>query len=248
VERHLDFARLHNFRDLGGYRGFDGRTVRWRRLYRADSLGKLVGDDLERYRGLGIRTVIDLRHPWEITDHGRVPDHDGATYHNISIEHQAWDLAGLPADIEPAQFLSERYLEVADDGVQEIRQVLDILAAPALDEADAVVFHCAAGKDRTGLITAVILELLGVSEDDIVADFALTELARDRFLADWQADHPGELPRWVGFGRSPAPAMRMFLAELTRRYGSIRGYATTQLAITPDLIASLRQRYLTPPP
>jgi len=243
VERHLEFARLHNFRDLGGYRGVDARAVRWRRLYRADSLGKLVGEDFQRYQRLGIRTVIDLRHNWEVANEGRVPEHDGTTYHNISIEHQPWDLTGLPADLDTAQFLSERYLEVADDGGREIRQVLDLLADPGPHDG-AVVFHCAAGKDRTGLIAAVTLDLLGVSEDDIVADFALTERARDRFLADWQADHPGEQPRWVGFGRSPALAMRTFLDALTGRYGSVRGYATQQLGVDRPLIEALRRRYL----
>jgi protein-tyrosine phosphatase len=222
--------------------------VRWRRLYRADSLGKLVGEDFQRYQRLGIRTVIDLRHDWEVTNEGRVPEHDGVAYHNISIEHQPWDLAALPADLDTAQFLSERYLEVADDGGREIRQVLDLLADPGpSDEDGAVVFHCAAGKDRTGLIAAVTLDLLGVSEDDIVADFALTERARDRFLADWVANHPGEQPRWVGFGRSPALAMRTFLDTLAVRYGSVRGYATHQLGVDRRRIDALRRRYLTAP-
>ncbi|MEU6640668.1 MULTISPECIES: tyrosine-protein phosphatase [Streptomyces] len=74
VERHIGFARLHNFRDLGGYRTVDGRTVAWRKVYRADSLGKLRGADWERFLGLGVRTVVDLRYPREIEAKGRVPE------------------------------------------------------------------------------------------------------------------------------------------------------------------------------
>src|SRR5690606_40750509 len=66
MKRHVEFQRLHSFRDLGGYRASDSRTVPWQALYRSDSLGKLQGADWERFLGLGICTVIDLRYPWEI--------------------------------------------------------------------------------------------------------------------------------------------------------------------------------------
>ena len=73
MHRHIEFARVHNLRDLGGYPAADGRTVAWGRLYRSDSLAGLDGDDLDRFAQLGIRTVIDLRYPDEIERNGRVP-------------------------------------------------------------------------------------------------------------------------------------------------------------------------------
>ncbi len=79
MARHVAFDRLHNFRDVGGYAGAGGATVRWGRLYRSDSLGKLRGADWERFRALGIRTVIDLRYPWEIAAKGRLPEGAGTT-------------------------------------------------------------------------------------------------------------------------------------------------------------------------
>jgi protein-tyrosine phosphatase len=75
VSRHVAFERLHNVRDLGGIRGREGWLVRSGVLYRADSLAKLDGEDLERFRALGVRAVIDLRYPWEIAARGRVPAH-----------------------------------------------------------------------------------------------------------------------------------------------------------------------------
>src|SRR3954449_11852498 len=119
VRRHVEFQNLHNFRDLGGYRGHAGRTVRWGRLYRSDSLGRLAGADVDRFRALGVRTVIDLRYPWEIEAAGRIPHHDGLAWYNLSIEHRPYNQAEIDPDVDPWRFLADRYAEVAHDGVRE---------------------------------------------------------------------------------------------------------------------------------
>lgn len=240
--RHIPFERLHNFRDLGGYTAEDGRSVRWGWLYRSDSLAKLAGEDWERFLGLGIGTVVDLRHPWEIDARGRVPDDASFTYHNLSIEHRPYDQPSLGPEIEVGPFLAERYMEVADDGVAELREALEVIA-----EADGpVVFHCASGKDRTGLLAALVLMLVGVSEADAVEDFALTELATGRLLADWRAAHGDREPKWPGYGRAPAEVMTLFLAALARRHGSVRDYAANALGVDEALTEALRERLLTP--
>ena len=242
MKRHIDFARLHNFRDLGGYATQDGRTARWGRLYRSDSLAKLAGEDWERFLALGVRTVIDLRYPWEIAAKGRVPHTDGLVYHNLSIEHRPYDQASLDPGIEPERYLADRYAEVAIDGAKEIRQALEVIAT---DGSAPLVFHCASGKDRTGLLAALVLGLLGVAEDDIVADFALTELATDRLIADYRANDRNPPLEWPGYGRAPAEIMRLFLTELATRYGSVRGYALNRLGLDDELITALQTRLLT---
>lgn len=242
MSRHIAFERLHNFRDLGGYRAAGGRTVRWGRLYRSDSLGKLRGADRDRFHALGVRTVIDLRYPWEVTRSGRVPDLDGLTYHNLSIEHRPYDQAGQDPDVDPARFLADRYLEVAQDGVTELRRALEVIA----DDTAPLVFHCHSGKDRTGLLAMLVLTLLGVHEDDVVGDFALTGLATARLVAEWHADHPDLTLRWPAYGHAPAEVMRLFLAELSNRYGSVRGYAAQHLGADDDLVTALRARLLGP--
>lgn len=240
--RHIPYERLCNFRDLGGYATGDGRSVRWGRLYRSDSLAKLAGEDWERFLGLGIGTVVDLRYPWEIEARGRVPDDPSFTYHNLSIEHRPYDQPSLGPEIEVGPFLAERYLEVADDGVAELREALEVIAT-----ADRpVVFHCASGKDRTGLLATLVLVLVGVSEADAVEDFALTELATGRLLADWRATHGGREPTWPGYGRAPAEVMTLFLAALSRRHGSVRDYAANALGVDESLTEALRERLLTP--
>ncbi|NWF25452.1 tyrosine-protein phosphatase [Streptomyces sp. PKU-EA00015] len=240
MDRHVTFERLHNFRDLGSYRAADGRTVKWRLLYRSDSLGKLAGADRERFRSLGIRTVIDLRYPWEIDAKGRVPHGDVGAYHNLSVEHRPYDQADISPAVDPWRYLADRFAEVALDGTDELRRALEIIA----DDEGPLVFHCASGKDRTGLLAAVLLGLLGVGDDDIASDFALTELATGRLIADWRAAHPGRELRWPGYGRAPEDVIRLFLADLTGTYGSLRSYVTGHVGLEEEVITRLRERLL----
>ena len=120
MDRHIPFDTLHNFRDLGGYPTADGHRIRPRRLFRADSLGKLRPGtpDWDRFLALGIGTVMDLRHPWEAEAAGRIPPHDSFAYHNLSIEHRPYDQAAATPDVEPGPYLCARYMEVAEDGIE----------------------------------------------------------------------------------------------------------------------------------
>jgi protein-tyrosine phosphatase len=240
VDRHVRLARVHNLRDVGGYRTVDGRMVAWGRLYRSDSLAKLEGDDLRRFQKLGIRTVIDLRYPDEIGRNGRVPDLPGLTFYNFSVEHRPYDQTIIDPSVAPAPFFADRYAEVALDGVVELRQTLEVIAGTG---ELPLLFHCHAGKDRTGIVAALVLSLVGVGRDDVVEDFALSNLATSRFLADrLQQGRP--IPEWPGFARAPAEAMRGFLLELDERYGSIRDYARHELGLTEDVLDALADRLL----
>ncbi|GAA2844354.1 hypothetical protein GCM10010517_00490 [Streptosporangium fragile] len=239
MTRHIEFARLHNFRDVGGYRTGDGRQVRWRRLYRADSLHWLADDDLDRFHALGVRTVIDLRHPEEIERRGRAPH--GPSYHNLSVEHRRWNVKD---DYRPeagiARFFADRYHEVSQDGRGEIRSALEVIA----EAGNApVVIHCAAGKDRTGVLAALVLRLLEVAEEDVVADYALTGLATPRLIAYWERENPGEPLPWPGFGQAPAEAMRLFLTEL----GPVRDYCLRTVGINEQTINALKDHLLQEP-
>ncbi|MFE3787013.1 tyrosine-protein phosphatase [Streptomyces goshikiensis] len=239
--RHIEFERLHNFRDLGGYRTADGRTVAWGALYRADSLGKLSGADWERFLALDIRTVIDLRYPWEIEAKGRIPQAHRFTYANLSIEHRPYDQAEIDPAVDPWRYLADRFAEVTEDGAAEIRQTIELIATGP----GPAVFHCTSGKDRTGIIAALVLTLLEVPREEIVADFALTELATARLTADWHAANPGRTLRWPSYGRAPAALLSLVLADLTTRYGSPAGYLADRVGITAGTTARLRDRLLT---
>ncbi|MER5204284.1 tyrosine-protein phosphatase [Streptomyces sp. NPDC002825] len=241
MRRHISFDRLHNFRDLGGYRTADGGTVRWETLYRSDSLGKLANAgpaDLERFRALGVGTVIDLRYPWEIAGKGRLPEAEEVSWHNLSIEHRPYDQEAIDPALDPWRYLADRFAEVAEDGAAELRTALELIATVE----GPLVFHCASGKDRTGLLAALVLGLLEVPDEEILADFALTELATERLIEDWKAAHPGREPRWPGYGRAPADVIRLFLADLRERYGSVYGYVTGHVGLDPAVVTALRAR------
>jgi protein-tyrosine phosphatase len=246
VDRIIEFERLLNVRDLGGLRAEDGRTVRSGLLYRADALSKLNdagAEDLQRFAKLGLRTVIDLRYPWEIERNGMVPGAGAVDWHNLSIEHrpydQSMDKPGQPSE----RFFADRYAETAFDGKVEIRAALEVIA-----DADSapLVFHCKSGKDRTGIIAALILTLMGVPEAEIVADYTLTEQARPRFLAEWEAQHRAGTasPLRTHAFRAPARAMELFLLELARDYGSVLDYIAATGADVATLGLALRERYL----
>ncbi|MFE0508370.1 GNAT family N-acetyltransferase [Streptomyces sp. NPDC058964] len=250
MDRHITFDRLHNFRDLGGYPTPDGRhRIRPGLLYRADSLGKLAEgtQDWDRFLSLGIGTVLDLRRPGEADARGRVPVHPSLTYHNLSIEHRPHDQPSQSPDVAPGPYLSERYMEVAQDGTKELARALELIAESAA-AATPLVFHCASGKDRTGQLAALVLTLLGVDEPTIVEDFTLTELATPALLSDWRRDEGGT-PAWPAFGRAPAEAMRLFLAAMKARYGSVESYVTDALGLDAKALSeSLRASLLEPAP
>jgi protein-tyrosine phosphatase len=240
MDRHVSFERLHNVRDLGGYRTANGDRVITGVVYRADSLGKLRGADWEKFLGLGVQTVIDLRYPWEIESKGQVPEAARFRYYNLSIEHRPYDQATIDPELDPWRFLADRFAEVIEDGAVEIRQVIEHLAtAPG-----PVVFHCTSGKDRTGLIAALTLTLLGVPRPEVLADFALTELATERLVADWRAANPERELLWPSYGRAPATIMELVLADLEARYGSVEGYLKNTAGLSDDTVVQLRKRLL----
>jgi len=240
LTRALPFSTMFNFRDLGGYAGLDGRTVRWRRLFRSDSLHRLNGADAEAFAALGVRTVVDLRRPKEVTRDGRVPELDGLSYRHIHPEHAEWRDSGYADGHDLARWLADRYLDLARDGSAGIGQALGVIA-----DADAapVVVHCVAGKDRTGVVCALTLSLLGVADEEIAADYALSTDASTRFTAWVRATFPDRAELPAPFLASPAEAMSIFLTGIRERFGSVPGYVKTA-GVTGEQIDAMRAHLL----
>lgn len=238
--RNLSFSSTYNFRDVGGYAGLDGRTVRWRRLFRADSLHRLKGADWETFTALGVRTVIDLRRPFEVEEYGRVAEHEGLDYRNVVLEHVDWKDVPHPEDIVHERWLADRYLNFAEDGRAALSTALSIIADPG---AAPVVVHCMAGKDRTGVTCALALALAGVSDEDIAADYALTTTAMQSLVAYLRETNPAAVDGQEHMFDSPAQAMMMFLADLRAEHGSVEDYARA-IGIKDEQVAALRDHLL----
>ncbi|BCL16151.1 tyrosine-protein phosphatase [Micromonospora sagamiensis] len=221
VNRRIPFSAMFNFRDVGGYRGHDGRTVRWGRLYRSDSLHRVDETDRAAFAALGVRTVIDLRRPTEVARDGRVPAYDGLTYRHIHPEHRSWGEQMYDPETSLAGFLVDRYVALATTGAAGLGEAVGLIADA---ENAPVVVHCVAGKDRTGIVCALTLSLLGVSDADIAADYALSTEASARFSAWLAASNPDAEDPPAPFLSSPAETMPLFLDELRGRHGSVEGY------------------------
>jgi protein-tyrosine phosphatase len=242
MDRLIALQGAVNFRDLGGYDTADGRRTRWRTLFRADGLGDLTEGDLAVIRQLGIRTVVDLRSGYEVA-----MSRFDVTAHPVDFHHFPF-LSELP---RPEEFqytpglLGAQYKEMLDDAGPPIVAALGVLAAPG---ARPAVFHCTAGKDRTGLLSALILSLVGVPEDTVVADYALSGEAMARLRAKLILKYPDgrnviEDSDEV-FSANPA-AMVSLLEHLRTRYGSITGYAAA-IGVPDAVVDGLRHELLEP--
>ena len=224
--RRIPLERAFNFRDLGGYAAGDGRTVRWGLLYRADGIHRIVGADQARVAALGIRTVLDLRTRGELDDHGRAPAESiAAAYHHLPLLEHVWERDLPVAEYDAVEFLAGRYLQMLELGRASI---VTALTAMADLERLPIVFHCSAGKDRTGVLAAVLLSVLGVSNDDIAADYALSRSAM-RELAEWvRIERPESYETMSAqppaFLDAPPLAMQQFLVRARAQYGSLTDY------------------------
>jgi protein-tyrosine phosphatase len=245
-DRVVALGAVHNFRDLGGYTTTSGATVAWRRLFRADGLGRLDGDDLDIVASLGLRTVVDLRTPQELDARGRFPaDRHPVAYHHVSIIDQTWAPDDGPQEGGDAEFLVWAYRQMLADGGGRFAEAIVALAAPG---ALPAVFHCAAGKDRTGLLAMLVLGALDVEHEHIVADYALTNAAIHR-LRRWVATEEPEIVERMAsvpqvFFSADPEAMRVIVADLTAAHGSLAGYVR-EIGVPAEAIQHLRSELLT---
>jgi protein-tyrosine phosphatase len=236
---------VHNFRDMGGYPTVDGRVTRWHRVFRADGLQRLTDGDLELLRPFRLRTVIDLRTIGEIEEWGRFDaDQYPLNWVHLPIVDATWHFEGRTAGGSPHEFLVNAYRDMLRVGAERFNQALHLLAEPSVGP---VVFHCAAGKDRTGLVAALALAAVGVPDEYIAADYGLTVegMARTRLWAE--THRPALLERMnsapPGFMAALPSAMLEVLDDLRRDHGSIDAYLAT-IGVTPAVIEGLRVNLL----
>jgi protein-tyrosine phosphatase len=236
-----------NVRELGGLPTADGAETRSRSLVRADSVRELSDDGWRALVAHGVRTAIDLR-----GDHEREDDPPAElpieVVHVPFMEASEADWEEIAEELEAATSAAPDVATSTRDAyLIFLERFADNVAAAVRAVANApeggVVIHCVGGKDRTGLLAAFLLYLAGVPEDEIVADYALSEerlLPRHEvWFANAESDE--ELERLRRIAATPAEAMRGVFAELGRRYGSVEGYLR-HVGLTDEELEQARAR------
>jgi len=242
VERLIELDGCVNFRDLGGYPSADGGRLRWRLLFRSDALHALSASDVTRLRDeLALSDIIDLRSTFELNSEGRGSlGLEPIDFHHTPLfdgDPSAGNRSA-PADMS----LGDLYVGMMEMAQGKITNVVRILA----NATGGAVYHCAAGKDRTGVISAVLLGVLGVPDELIVADYALSGERIDEIIARVMSmkgyqDTLHEMPEDT-LHAHPA-SMETVLARVAEKWGSMAGYLRDGGLDEADL-ARLRAKYL----
>ena len=243
-ERHYSFEGCFNFRDIGGYLNQEGRRVKKGLYFRAGRQDRMTNKDLAQLSDLNISTQIDLRKQEEVLDQGRGPLEDmGAKYINISVipEGGSEKLNKLVGD---TGISGKRYLGYLEFGPTSWLRLFGILAD---EENLPVLLHCTAGKDRTGVSTAFLLSVLGVSRDIIEADYLLTNLDTER-QADFIESTVGypegyNREKMISIAGVPKDAMKDFLDGVESKWGSVIEYLE-KIGVTREQMDQVRLNFL----
>jgi len=232
--RHLQFPQLLNARDLGGCPTLDGGHTRFRSLVRADDLAQLNEAGLRALADYGIETVIDLRWPEEAQ---RQPSPIPRALPHVRYLRRS---LLTPTEDEWRRRSADASKELWNCVVlEQVREELkEVLAAIAAAPPGALLFHCVAGKDRTGLVAALLLALADVLPDAIARDYAAsTGSLREGYLARYAGSDPARILAALHCPEEGAHNMLKFLAHA----GGVREYLRG-IGLTGEEIARLRAR------
>jgi protein-tyrosine phosphatase len=223
--RRINLRGCFNFRDVGGYRTSEGTKTRWRALFRSDGLHLLTSTDRRDLGALGLSSVIDLRTAAEVAIQGTVPA-VATTVHQLPLGTVLPGHAGQPSAAEPAR-IAEAYGATLAAGVETVMEILAILTDPSSYPA---VICCPAGTDRTGIVSALILAIIGVPDYLVISDFAASREATIRRVGRMRFEHPAAVQAEVDrFGPGllgvVPEAMGRFLDLVRAEHGTMTAYA-----------------------
>jgi protein-tyrosine phosphatase len=243
-----------NFRDLGGYGTEDGREVRWRTLFRCGHLSNLTAQDLQALASWRVTHIHDFRRPDEQQRNPSQPL-NARFYADYAISigslSRFWEYLGseqLSAETAH-QLVVGAYRACIDDVAPHYSRMFQALLA---NEGNATIFHCAAGKDRTGMAAALILSALGVPREVVVEDYLLTQEYFDTgSLLETVEQHlrNAKVERWERSWLLPycgvhRDNIEAFFEGVEAGYGSVAGYMQRALGLSGKDLAELQRIYL----
>lgn len=247
--RRLALENLYNVRDLGGFYCQDGSSTRWQSFFRADNLGQASEKDLLTLQDFGVKTVIDLRGNFEIAQAPNpTRNHSDFNYYNISlIDEDVTDTSRKGFDLERFEKMSlgDFYIHMLDKKQDKIREIFETIYKH--QKEGAVLYHCTAGKDRTGVTSMLLLGLAGVGKADLVNDYSST----DYFLQ--QNPNRGTHMNYPELSQekkeviktimsSKAEYMEKAYLHLLESYGSITGYLSHS-GISDHILEEVRKGF-----
>ncbi len=251
-QRHLPWDACYNTRDIGGYPTSDGGQTRWGALLRSDNLCRLTHEGQAALRDYGVRTIIDVRMPHELAiDANPFASQQAAPGVPLYINLPLLD----ENDEEGKRMLRTAGLTQGEYGeyttmVDRYRErVAAIIRAVATAEKEGgVLVHCHAGKDRTGIIVALLLSLAGVPRNVIAEDYVLSNTYLQPIYDAWIRAQPRteeEITRFGGWFFQPPETMLGLLDYLDRQYGGVEAYLLGA-GVTQEEIAAIRRRLRSP--
>jgi protein-tyrosine phosphatase len=236
-DRRVELQGAFNFRDVGGVRTARGSMVVCGRVFRSDALHRLTSGDAAILERIGIARVFDLRSPEELRKEG-IGNFCQSRHVHVPLVQQS--LSPFDPGIDWAQVdLRGRYVEMLELGGEAIRVIFEAVG----EHAAPIVFHCAGGKDRTGVVAAVLLRTLGVPDGAIVEDYALSETYLRTALEPYRREllERRFAPDVVAYlTSSPPQRMRATLRELDMRWGSTEAYLHA-IGVGDDVVARLKE-------
>jgi protein-tyrosine phosphatase len=248
VTQALDWEGCLNVRDLGGLPTEDGRTTQPGRVVRADNIRRLTDDGWRSLAAHGVTRIVDLRLPEELaTDEPREIDIEAV---HISVFGESFDeeyIAVLDEHLDAVEDVADHYAWSYVDFLERYRDLFGRAFAAVADADGVVVVHCMGGKDRTGLVSALMLRLVGVARDVIGADYAVSAANLEPRNAEWLESMPDERTRArvVKLTQTPAEAMVRVLEEVEARYGDVASYLRAA-GLSDEQIVRLEERLVAP--
>src|SRR5579871_4027844 len=239
--RHLKLQGASNFRDVGGYRTTDGRSVRWRQIFRSNHLGHLTDADIEVVRGLGVKSAFDFRGVEERA--AAACKVEEILVHSLPIEPTV--VAALRARLQARALSSADALEIMRESYRGYVRLnthsFRELFAHLLEDKAPLVIHCTAGKDRTGFACALVLHALGVPDELISDDYLLTNRFYQRDPSA-SPDLPDDVRRAIG--SVEASFLAAGFEAVRADYGSLESYFGDGLGLGTPERSELKARYL----